>query len=1353
MRFFSLIVVFGGLIFIVGEDPAAAQFAIGTAKDITAQAQASASASAGAPGAKYGPQDALDNNPDTWWAAYNKLPVTYELRFPQAQTFDTIVLVNANNPALYSHIKRLVISFGDGTQQEEELPNERGPFIIRFPARATDTIRLTITQAYEAEKVYVGLATIGVYHDPQKQVRIKVSPQQMWKNIDLTEQGRAEHPCVYLTREDVQRARERIKKEPWAADYARRIISLADAALARSNDWYLQHLPEKGACFAYGITGCPICRASWGTWGGARCSWDKPRKVTCANGHELPDAEHPDPGTGYKGPDGRIHYFIGSWNAWVTEKYIHEMAGPCAIAYSLTGEEKYAEKAGFILDAIASIYPYCDKGSWDYPSDPPSGRLARPWYQVARVLVRLVDFYDQIYPSSSLDQPSIVAGLTRRQNIEQNMLKNGAAYCYEHSLAGGLNNGTADYIRGALAVGCLLGIESYVEWAYTGPYGILALVHNNVCRDGRYYETSVMYADHTRELYLSFAEPLWNYRSPKYPQGINIYTDPVFQSFYLIPAASIAQLGHSPRFGDSAPDVSRIAPPKVPNYPLDQYFAEVLYARSTGQAQDDFGALLNYLTQGNVAQARANAINQEWLLFHAVPAEKISAAADTKDSRTISELRPPDWLLQRIHATGFFGQKGLVFLRTPIGPLAQAALIRFGPSLNHGHLDDLNLNYYALGYELTYDLGYSFGSTHTQVGWARQTASHNLVLVDEKPQGPDNKVDGSGGSLHLVASLPGLQVTECSAEPTYKSLGVTEYRRLCALVGEGPDTYLVDIFNVTGGKQHDYIFHALSKTVDFAGVTLGAPESGSLAGPDIRWGALQGNDGDIIGFPNKPYWNPPPGNGLGFLMEPQRAPLSGPFTATWHIGAASDDCHLRMTGLPELPTELITAWAPGIYPETTGAYSAPSGFPRSRYVYLRRKSEQAPLKSTFVALYEPYTKPPVEGKRELEELLAAAQATGGEIKPIPQYRLLLFKATGPQDELRLRLKVPQTGDYVLGAGVYGSPNYGVAQLSLDGEALQPLLNEPGTVPLNSTGHFNFGKKNLRAGEHSFVIKVLKPQGENYWIGLQYISLTPAAQAVAIDAPAQPFIKRVERLEAPAEAVVIRVEHLNGLIDYLIYNRPVGRRISVQKGEIVTDGYFTQLRFRGQTLLQANAVGASYVQAGSQKFTIGSNWRGTISQIDYKRNKVYTTASLPTDGHLRGLPIYFSHPDYSRNTVYRLQDVTRQGGQTVLDLGRTSLLLGFAELDDEPLDSHTLTTLTPHEYSRALGRPDSHFFHGKMLATEDQKIKTTIHATLFGQPFKITVDSVEGFRQGMRVYYYDIKPGDEFVIYNHWAWRK
>src|SRR3990172_6362913 len=95
------------LLFAATAAVAAPQLAAGAAMDLAPGAQPTASSSAGQPGQKYGPQDATDGNPGTWWAANNKLPVTFELRFPQAQKLDCLVLLNADNTTLYSHLKHV----------------------------------------------------------------------------------------------------------------------------------------------------------------------------------------------------------------------------------------------------------------------------------------------------------------------------------------------------------------------------------------------------------------------------------------------------------------------------------------------------------------------------------------------------------------------------------------------------------------------------------------------------------------------------------------------------------------------------------------------------------------------------------------------------------------------------------------------------------------------------------------------------------------------------------------------------------------------------------------------------------------------------------------------------------------------------------------------------------------------------------------------------------------------------------------------------------------------------------------------------------------------------------------------
>src|ERR1039458_10219815 len=232
------------------------------------------------------------------------------------------------------------------------------------------------------------------------------------------------HPSVYLTRADIGLAKTNISQFAWARATADSIQHQADAWLAKPDDWFLHNVPSAGACFAYGFTGCPICGASWGTWAGVKASFDQPGCVTCAKGHTLPDADHPDSGTGWVGQDKRVHYFVGSYNAWAVETLTFKAADNLAYAYTLTGDERYAAKASLILDALAAIYPSCDKGSWDYPSHPPSGRFDRPWYQVARVLVHYVDQYDQIFGSPALAEEvqRNIANLAKfKQHLSRNL--------------------------------------------------------------------------------------------------------------------------------------------------------------------------------------------------------------------------------------------------------------------------------------------------------------------------------------------------------------------------------------------------------------------------------------------------------------------------------------------------------------------------------------------------------------------------------------------------------------------------------------------------------------------------------------------------------------------------------------------------------------------------------------------------------------------------------------------------------------------------------------------------------------------------------------------------------------------
>ena len=838
--------------------------------------------------------------------------------------------------------------------------------------------------------------------------------------------GNTIHPCVNLTPKDVADARKRVTRYEWAKQERDAILKAAESWIKESDQYWLGFLPAKGAAFAYGFTGCPICKSATGTWDKALCSWDNPGHVRCEKGHVLPDAAHPDSGKGYIGPDGRIHYLVGQFNAWVTEQWTLNALPALSKAYLLTGEERYAERGLLLLDAMASVYKESTSGSWDYPSNPPSGRLARPWYQVSRTLEKFVDYYDWMYNSPAADKASLRPGMTRHQNIEQYMLLDGAYYCYANGWKS-LNNGNADYVRGAMAVGCLLDIPEYIDAAVKGPYSIYTMLANNIDRDGWYYETSPMYSIHACHLYLSFAEPLYNLRNKEYPNGVNLYDNPLMKAAITLPDLRSQLVGRRPNFGDCSPEPCYLDPSRNLFSETDYMFTEQLHVRSSDTVkQREYGQILNYLSGGNPDQMHSNnsvdvltgKSPRNWILWHA------------KEPVSSSSKLPGD-LARQVKGSWVAGMKGMSVLREG----DQAALLRYGPALNHGDPDDLALLFNSNGYELSYDIGYGLSTTHVQAGWASSTVSHALVTVNEKNQLGG---DGSGGSLTGFSALPSVQFVDANSPLSYSKEGVREYRRSMALVKGG---YLVDCFHVEGGDRHDYGFGSIGTSLEPFGVKDLIKKPGSLA-EGQSWADKIGDDGDIKGYPNKPNWNPPPGNGYGFFFNVREAKPEGKdwggiwsisdvrpkeLTAyTWNttmIPTNENRTQLRLHVVGD-SAQPVYADAPGVYPRQ----------PLSSYVLARRSGKD--LKSTFLSVYEPYIDGPKDCTPRLNRVERIGERAVAVYRPDGTVDFLLFGSHHIQSLFGM---IDFKGDFVYlsGAGksLKKAESLGADYLSVGGRVL------------------------------------------------------------------------------------------------------------------------------------------------------------------------------------------------------------------------------------------------------------------------------------------------------------------------------
>jgi len=153
------------------------------------------------------------------------------------------------------------------------------------------------------------------------------------------------------------------------------------------------------------------------------------------------------------------------------------------------------------------------------------------------------------------------------------------------------------------------------------------------------------------------------------------------------------------------------------------------------------------------------------------------------------------------------------------------AHLKYSGRYGHHHYDSLNLLLFADGKELSSDVGY----THTKArGWATSTAAHNTVVIDGKNQLRHDVVDDALGNLLLFnGEDSGFQAIEVAAPGTYGK-AISDYRRALITVRNASGiTYVVDIFHVAGGAQHDWMLHGSADEAQQ--LQLDAPDGNALS--------------------------------------------------------------------------------------------------------------------------------------------------------------------------------------------------------------------------------------------------------------------------------------------------------------------------------------------------------------------------------------------------------------------------------------------------------------------------------------------------------------------------------------------
>lgn len=658
---------------------------------------------------------------------------------------------------------------------------------------------------------------------------------------------------------------------------------------------------------------------------------------------------HPDPhdplhkfgvddGFGYVDENGREHRYIGyyTWKYWM---HLNDGLGALADAFLYTGEKRYAHKAAILLDRIADVYPdmdwkpYADRG-W-YHSDGGSnlGKIEGSIWETG-VVQKFAASYDKII-SGTLDSPQLFAFLKSQSekydlpnakgtrelfvtNVDDRILSTAFDAVLSGQIRGNQGMHQLTVTMCAVALNTEPKTSEWLQWLFEPDGGAIpGLMMSQFDRDGTSDEGAPSYAMIWGRLITQLAS--WIAAYPAYTRN-NIFKDyPQFRAAFLA-AYRMAALGVAiPNIGDSG------ATGLVTNTLIDPRFMALGYYYT----RDPEIAVAAYRANGNSAEGLGRDI------FSADPE---AASREIEKLATQSGTRPEGGRLM----SGF----GLALLEVGAGSHGVALAANYGRTTKHAHPDLLNFDLFAFGHWLAPDHGYPEFATRwpSNREWTGSTLSHNTVFVNEEPQ-----KEVWGGYARIFKQLNGFGMVQLDGRKAYP--GLDAYTRTLYLIGDAesdPDTpaYLVDIFQVNGGRDHVYSFHGPPGEIAHE-LRMTSQTEGTYAGPQIPKGEWA--DGFPIGYShlyNVRRDSLPPSN---FVLD---------WNAEEGYRGLSGDVHLRMHVLNQYDD---VALADGDPPQ-----NKPGNPKRLGYALLHRAGED--LKSTFVSVIEPYRgKPGIRSVQRMDD--------------------------------------------------------------------------------------------------------------------------------------------------------------------------------------------------------------------------------------------------------------------------------------------------------------------------------------------------------------------------------------------------
>jgi oligo-alginate lyase len=683
-------------------------------------------------------------------------------------------------------------------------------------------------------------------------------------------------------------------------------------------------------------------------------------KIECPVGHELypsndfghgdmTGGDFPDDGIGGGCLVGGKHYgFI----AEIAQKYCHVMlavAPACAQSYLATGDIRYVHKALVAFCRLAVEWSYLgtmtqhrhrnnvgqverfgqgrfDEGPFLAHSGFTVYPIDLPGYQWGHA-----EAYDQIFPAIDKD-PDIIPYLQHkgfdikthedvRRFIEENLM----AVWMQGSMDLATSSNEPFTQRGLARMAEVLNYKQgsdFLDWLYDGTGHMRIFVPNTYFRDGAPYESTNGYNSmHVTALgpIVDSVEHLRSMRPEVYPEE-------------KYPSLSKSRRYHN-----------------VFDFCMDN----LLIDRTLPQIGDGGGwPKYQRLQKAAFGDGDTNAFEHAYRLFKdpkfawalaKTPGWQPSLDFPYTRAQIEQEAAkwPDDWNDHSSLSDGY----GIAILRGGQGEDKRALWMMYGRA--RGHIQDniMDLGLAAYKGVLLTTMGYPRNWGYWEHSWTSHHVARAFPYQSQTSSQAQFLADA--GPLHVTEARQQEFVEHLDTPQGYDLPADNWQRRTLAMVDVGPDQfYCVDLYRISGGKDHWWSFFAQEGDFNIQGLNLTAQPTGTLAGPDVPYGDAKWLKANGCGYGGYGW------TGVNFafphLYNVQKAKSEGVWSADWKL-KGGDGLHLRLT----VPS------AEGVEVNLTDGTSPAGGHPYEMKWLMLHKQGETPVKTQVLSLIEPYIGNPV----------------------------------------------------------------------------------------------------------------------------------------------------------------------------------------------------------------------------------------------------------------------------------------------------------------------------------------------------------------------------------------------------------